>query len=37
MVNAHYVYIHIQRVDGSMLNMYICTFRELMGECSLGI
>ena len=32
-VDAQYVYLHIQRVDGRMLNMYTYTFMELMGEC----
>ena len=36
-MNAQYVYLYIQRVDGCMLNMYTCTFRRLMGECSICI
>ena len=34
-MNAQYVYLHNQRVDGRMLNMFTCTFRELVGECSI--
>ena len=36
-MNAQYVCIHIQRVDGRMLNMNTCTFRRWMGECSICI
>ena len=36
-MNDQYVYLHIQKVDGCMLNMYTCTFRWLMGECSICI
>ena len=36
-VIAQYVYMHIQRVDGYMLIMFACTFRDLMDECSLCI
>ena len=36
-VNVQYLYLIIQTVDGWMLNMYTCTFKELMGECSICI
>ena len=36
-VNALYVYMHIQRVEGLMLNMYTFTFRGLMDECLICI
>ena len=36
-MNAKYVYLYIQRVDGRMFNVYTCTFGRLMGECSICI
>ena len=35
--NAQYVYMHIQRGDEIMINVYTCTFRRRMGECSICI
>ena len=35
--NAQIAYMYMRTFDERMLNMYICTFGELMSECSICI